>query len=32
MKVYEVQTANLTLYKQYKTTNLEDMSCAKCTD
>jgi len=29
MRAYKVQTANLTLYKQHKTTNLDDMSCAK---
>jgi len=32
MRPYEVQTVKLTLYKQYKTTNLDSMSCAKCTN
>jgi len=29
MRPYKVQTANLSLYKQHKTTNLDDMSCEK---
>jgi len=32
MRAYKVQTANLTPYKQNKTTNLDNMSCAKCRD
>jgi len=32
MRPYKLQTANLTLYKQHKTTNLDDMTYVKCTD
>ena len=29
-RAYKVQIANLTLYRQYETTNSDDMSCVKC--
>jgi len=32
MRTYKLQTAKLTLYKEYKTTKLDNMSHAKCAD
>jgi len=32
VNAYKVQTVNLTLYKQHKTTDLDDVFCAKFAD